>query len=79
MSDMPHAADQPGHDGVGPSDHHAPDDHGAGHGHDDHAHVEDDELGPYDLSAWGAGILGVILGLVVAACFVLATAVITTG
>jgi len=79
MSDMPHATDQPGHEGVGPADHHATDDHGADHGHDDHGHLEDDELGPYDLSAWGAGILGVILGLVVAACFVLATAAITTG
>ena len=36
-----------------------------------------DALGPIDIFAWGAGALGVLLGLVVAACFVLATATIS--
>jgi hypothetical protein len=43
------------------------------HGHDDHAHDER-ALGPIDVAAWGAGALGVLLGAVVAICFVLATA-----
>ncbi len=54
-------------------DHHAPDDHGDDHGHDDHGHA-DEPLGPIDLWAWGAGALGVVLGLAVAGSFVLATA-----
>ena len=39
-------------------------DHGADHGHDDHAHAAE-SLGPIDLPAWGAGLLGVVLGLAV--------------
>ena len=64
--------DAPGHEGA--VEHHLADDHGADHGHDDHAHDED-ELGPIDVAAWGAGVLGVVLGAVVALGFVLATAV----
>ena len=52
---------------------HGPGNHGEGHGHDDHGHAEE-PLGPIDWPAWGAGVLGVILGLAVAWCFVLATA-----
>lgn len=66
-----HDEDAPGH--VGAVAHHAPDDHGDDHGHDDHAHAEE-ALGPIDVRAWGAGILGVVLGLAVAVCFVAATA-----
>ena len=44
--------------------------------HDAHADAAD-ALGPIDVFAWGAGALGVALGLVVAACFVLATATIS--
>ena len=69
MSDV-HASDQPGHDDA--VAHHATDDHGEDHGHDDHAHG-DDALGPIDTFAWGAGLLGVVLGLVVVVAFVLAT------
>jgi hypothetical protein len=53
-------------------EHHATDDHGDEHGHDDHAHG-DEALGPVDVNAWGAGLLGVLLGLAVALAFVLAT------
>ena len=67
----PHADDVPGH--AGAVEHHAIDDHGADHGHDDHAHAEE-PLGPLDVAAWGAGIVGVALGLVIAACFALTTA-----
>lgn len=62
--------DAPGH--AGAVGHHLTDDHGDDHGHDDHAHAEE-PLGPIDRAAWGAGILGVVIGLVVAMCFVLAT------
>jgi hypothetical protein len=44
--------------------HGSTDDHGADHGHDDHAHATED-LGPIDLPAWGAGALGILLGLAV--------------
>jgi hypothetical protein len=49
--------------------HHAPDDHGDDHGHAD----EGESLGPIDGAAWGAGLLGVAIGLMVAFCFALAT------
>lgn len=50
----------------------------AAHDGNDHAHADAaDALGPIDVVAWGAGALGVILGLVVAVCFVLATAPIS--
>lgn len=47
---------------VGP--HGATDDHGGAHGHDDHAHGGD-TLGPIDIPAWGAALLGIGLGLIV--------------
>jgi hypothetical protein len=67
----PHADDAPGH--AGAVEHHLADDHGDDHGHDDHAHGEE-PLGPIDVAAWGAGVLGIALGIVVAVCFALATA-----
>jgi len=67
----PHDLDAPGHaDAVA---HHATDDHGGDHGQDDHAHAEE-PLGPIDIAAWAAGALGVAIGIVIAACFVVATA-----
>ena len=73
MSADKHADDAPGHEGaVG---HHLPDDHGEDHGHDDHAHA-DESLGPIDVAAWGAGIVGVLIGLAIALCFALATSVL---
>jgi hypothetical protein len=61
----PHA----GESTVGP--HGTADDHGEEHGHDDHAHGGM-ELGPIDTLAWAMGGLGILLGLVVAAAFVVA-------
>jgi hypothetical protein len=62
--------DTPGHEGaVG---HHLTDDHGEDHGHDDHAHGEE-PLGAVDVAAWGAGVLGIALGTVVAFCFAVST------
>jgi hypothetical protein len=52
--------------------HGSPDDHGDGHGHDDHAHASE-TLGPIDWTMWGVGILGVVLALAVVAGMVLAT------
>lgn len=66
-----HAADDaPGHHGA--VAHHATTDHGDDHGHDDHAHGAE-PLGPIDRNAWGAGVLGVLLGLAVTLAFVIAT------
>lgn len=62
--------DAPGHEDA--MAHHANGDAGEEHGHDDHAHAEE-SLGPVDAPAWGAGILGVLLGLAVAVAFFLAT------
>ena len=56
-SSDPHADEIAGPHGAG--------DHGEDHGHDDHAH-EDDDLGPVDVTAWGAGALGIAAGLVMA-------------
>lgn len=64
------ALDTPGHDGA--VAHHQTDDHGEDHGHDDHGHAEA-PLGPIDTAAWGAGVLGILLGALVAICFAIAT------
>jgi len=48
-------------------DHAATDADAHGHGHDG------EDLGPLDVRAWGAGLLGTILGLVVAYTLVIAT------
>jgi hypothetical protein len=56
----PHATDAL----TGP--HGSTDDHGETHGHDDHAHAGGAKLGPLDARAWGAGIVGLLLGVAVA-------------
>ncbi len=61
----PHSSDAM----VGP---HGAADHGGDHGHDDHAHGSGETLGPLDPMAWGAGALGIILGLIVALCLAVA-------
>jgi hypothetical protein len=66
-----HDDDAPGH--MGAVAHHATDDHGEDHGHDDHAHSGMDPLGPIDTLAWGAGVLGIVLGLAVAFAFASST------
>ncbi len=43
------------------------------HGHDDHAPEIVMPLGPLDVFAWGAGVLGIVLGLAVVGAFALAT------
>lgn len=72
MTTSTHESDLHGHEGA--VAHHAVDDHGEDDGHDDHAHDDTDPLGPIDIYAWGAGALGVVLGLVVVWAFVRATA-----
>ncbi len=42
------------------------------HGHADPGDAEE-PLGPIDVNAWGAGALGVFIGLVIALCFALAS------
>ncbi len=72
MSTDPHGTAAPDHAAIAVDDHHASSDHGDDHGHDDHGHAGS-ALGPIDTLAWLAGALGVLLGLAVAAGFVLAT------
>jgi hypothetical protein len=71
MTSSAHDTDQPGHEGAVAL--HAPDDQGEEHGHDDHGHGDYDILGPIDVVAWGAGVVGVVLGLAVALAFALST------
>jgi hypothetical protein len=71
MTSPAHDTDKPGHEGA--VAHHAPDDHGEEQGHDDRGHGDHDILGPIDVVAWGAGVLGVVLGLAVALAFALST------
>lgn len=70
-----HADDAPAHEGA--VAHHLPDDHGEDHGHDDHAHGGEDTLGAIDTAAWAAGAAGIVIGLVIAAAFALATGAIS--
>jgi hypothetical protein len=72
MTTSPHDTDAPGHEGA--VAHHATGDHGEDAGHDDHAHADSMPLGPIDVIAWGAGVLGVVLGLAVVWAFAMATA-----
>jgi hypothetical protein len=56
-----------------PADDHVADAHaGDVHGGDAHGHGEE-ALGPVDVQAWGALVLGVAAGLLVAFCLVIAT------
>jgi hypothetical protein len=54
---------------------HGPDDHGEGHGHDDHAHTAE-ALGPIDVRAWGALVIGIAAGLAIVLCLVLTTTIL---
>ncbi len=67
------SADQ--HDPAAHDEHEHGDENGHGdeHGHGDHS-GEVAALGPIDVAAWGAGLLGLIISVAIAACFVLATA-----
>ena len=54
----------------------------ATHADEDHAdqgHADEDLLGPVDYTAWGAGALGVAIGLVMWLCFVLVSSGSTVG
>jgi hypothetical protein len=65
-----HEVDEPGHAGAVAQ--HRTDDHGDDHGHDDHAHASE-ALGPVDVYAWGAGILGIVVAIVIAFTLALST------
>jgi hypothetical protein len=71
MTSAAHDTDPPGHEGAAAL--HAPNDHGEELGHDDHGHGDYDILGPIDVVAWGAGVVGVVLGFAVALAFALST------
>lgn len=71
----PAGGDRVGQDARGGSEAHAT---SAAHGADTHdAHSE--ALGPVDVRAWGAGVLGILLGLVVVACLAIATSALPGG
>lgn len=74
MATPMHDSDLAGHPGA--VAHQATDDHGEDHGHDDRAYDDSVPLGPIDVFAWGAGILGIALGLSVALAFALSTGMI---
>ncbi len=40
--------------------------------HDEHE-AHEAALGPIDVTAWGVGLLGVLIGVITAACFAIAT------
>ncbi|HYM84088.1 MAG TPA: hypothetical protein VEY67_08060 [Candidatus Dormibacteraeota bacterium] len=62
-------------DDTSASSHLEPDGHTAEAGEHSHGdeHGHGDELGPIDWAAWGAGALGVVIGLATAFAFVVAT------
>jgi hypothetical protein len=68
-----HADPHAGEATTGP--HGSMDDHGADHGHDDHGHA-DEAIDKIDVPAWGAGLLGVILGVVVVLALAIASGAI---
>jgi hypothetical protein len=49
--------------------------HGASGGHDEHGHGEE-PLGPIDLTMWGLGVLGVVLGALVAVLMAMSVGVL---
>ncbi len=68
VPDEPHAGE------TATETHHEPHGAAAPHGAADHEMDEHGEaLGPLDIPAWAAGVGGVALGLIVAACLVIAT------
>ncbi len=68
-----------GTDEITPGGPHGAGDHAQapGHEHDDHAHAEP-VLGPIDWPAWGAGAVGLIVGLMMAAAFAVGSGLIGT-
>jgi hypothetical protein len=75
--ELAHGADDHGlpHPGDLPGEAHGADDHGEDHGHDDHAHASED-LGPVDVRAWGALLIGVAAGLAIVLGLVLTTTIL---
>lgn len=73
-----HVPDEHGMSHVVEGPHGAATDHGDGHGHDDHGHAAG-TLGPIDWVIWGVGVLGVVVGVVIAAGFVAGSGYTLTG
>jgi hypothetical protein len=61
----------PDHPGDAENEAHGVGDHGDDGGHADHGHGSD-ALGPIDIERWGAFVVGIGLGLVVALCIAVA-------
>ena len=73
MDEIAHATDEDhaAHPGIAPHAPEHPDGARADAAHGDHG--QGAPLGPVDWPAWGAGLLGIAAGLVVAACLYLST------
>lgn len=67
-----HAAETTDRTHATPTDHGAATTRSGDDGHDDHGH-DDEALGPIDVAAWGAGVLGVGIAVVIAVAFAMAT------
>jgi hypothetical protein len=67
-----HVPDTHGNSAVVAGPHGATEDHGVDHGHDDHGHAPG-ALGPIDWRMWIVGAAGLVVGVIVAAGFVVAT------
>ena len=67
-----HVPDTHGDSAVVAGPHGATEDHGVGHGHDDHGYAPG-ALGPIDWRMWIVGAAGLVVGVIVAAGFVVAT------
>jgi ABC-type nickel/cobalt efflux system permease component RcnA len=63
------------HPGDLPDEAHGTDDHGEDHGHDDHAHPSE-ALGPVDVRAWGALLVGLAAGLAIVLGLVLTNTIL---
>ena len=66
MSDSHAPGESSSHPPAG-GDHHEPTDHDGDHGHGE------SQLGPVDVPAWAAGLLGVGIAIVIALCLAIAT------
>jgi hypothetical protein len=70
----PHAKDAPTRGPATANVHNEAAGHGDSHVSDGHGHGPGAEpLGPIDVAAWGAGLAGIGVAIVIAACLVLAT------
>ncbi len=76
--ELAHTAGELHHPGDLADEAHGPDDHGETHGHDDHAHAGE-ALGPVDVFAWGAFVLGIAAALLIVLCLVVSLSLVASS